>query len=122
MTKRGRPYKSQPETNEASKHRRVEFEEAIDDVIPIALAQKLRHRLAEEKAETSSANEDVEKKKPRGKKADHLYCRQNPTEFISCIQSLMPRQKESVNELGFGAVLDINISPRVLSLPGAQVV
>ena len=92
-----------------SKQRRVEFDDAVDDVIPIALAQKLRERLAKEKAETSSANEDVEKKKPRGKKADHLYCRQNPTEFISCIQSLTPRQKEAVNELGFGAVLDFNI-------------
>ena len=62
-----------------SKQRRVEFDDAVDDVIPIALAQKLRERLAKEKAETSSANEDVEKKKPRGMKADHLYCRQNPT-------------------------------------------
>ena len=49
----------------ASKQRRVEFDAAVDDVIPIALAHKLRQRLAEEKAETSLANEDGEKKKPR---------------------------------------------------------
>ena len=72
----------------ASKQRQTDFDEAVDDLIPIALAQKLRQRLAEDKPETSTAREEGQKKKPMGKKVDHLYCRQTPTEFITCIQTL----------------------------------
>ena len=42
----------------ASKQRRVDFDEAVDDVILIVLAQKLRHRLSEDKAETSTSRKE----------------------------------------------------------------
>ena len=99
----------------ASKQRRVDFEEAVDDVIPIALAQKLRHRLAEDKAETSTSHEDVEPRKTRGKKADHLYCRRTMTEFLNALQSLTPRQKEAVKELEVIQQLEVKIPKLFLS-------
>ena len=84
----------------AAKLPRLDIDEAVDDLLAIAIAQMFRERLAEQqRAEASSSHEDAEKRKPRGKKVDHLYCRQTPTEFIACIKSLTPRQKEAVNEL-----------------------
>ncbi|XP_042043884.1 uncharacterized protein LOC121789502 [Salvia splendens] len=87
----------------------MDFEEAVDDVIPIALAQKFRQRLADQKAETSKANEEVEQMKSRGKKVDHLYCRRIPTDFLDCLKRLTPRNIKAIHELGFGAILSFNI-------------
>lgn len=94
----------------ASKQRRTVFDQAIDDLIPIALADQVRQRMAEHLPESSTALVEGPKKNARGRKVDHLYFRQTPTEFISVIQNLTPRQKEAVNELGFGPVLDFNIT------------
>ena len=71
--------------------------------------QKFRERLGKQKgAEASTSNQDAQKRKQRGKKVDHLYSR-STTEFINCLKSLTPRQKEAVHELGFGAILHLNI-------------
>ena len=83
----------------STKQHWVDFEEVVVDVLPIALAHKLRHRLAKGKAETSTAREDVKPRKPRGKKANHLYCRRTPMEFLNALKSLTPRQKKAVKEL-----------------------
>lgn len=93
----------------ASKQPRLHIDEAVDDVLSIALAHKFRQRLATHKgAEASTSNQDAEKRKQRGKKVDHLHSR-STTEFIKCLIGLTPRQKEVVHELGFGAILHFNI-------------
>lgn len=50
------------------------IDEAVDDVLPLAIAHKFRERLREQQTvEASTSNEDGEKRKARGKKVDHLY-------------------------------------------------
>ncbi|XP_042051304.1 uncharacterized protein LOC121796544, partial [Salvia splendens] len=55
----------------AVKQLRLDIDEVVDDVIPVGIAQKFRERLAE--AGTSTAQEEPEHRKPRGRKVDHLY-------------------------------------------------
>ena len=94
----------------ASKHPRLAIEQAVEDVLPLSVAQKFRDRLKEQQmAEASTSSEDAEKRKTRGKKVDHLYTR-STTKFVNCLKELTPRQKEAVEELGFGAMLHYNIS------------
>ena len=85
------------------------IDDAVDDVIPIAIAQKFRERLKEgNTAETSTSDQEADKRKQRGKKVDHLYSR-STTEFLNCLKGLTPRQKEAMHDLGFGAILHFNV-------------
>ncbi|XP_042023061.1 uncharacterized protein LOC121770390 [Salvia splendens] len=105
MPKRGRP-RSQA-SQEADKLLRVDIEDAVDDIIPVALATKLRQRLAEIAPGTSGCQDE-----PRpitGRKHDRLYSRRTPSEFIDCLKRLNPRQKKAVTDIGFGAVLDFDV-------------
>ena len=71
----------------------------MDDVLPLAIAQKFRERLEEQKtAKVSTSNEEADKRKQRGKKVDQKN-----------LKGLTPRQKEAMQELGFGAMLHYNI-------------
>ena len=57
----------------ASKHPRLDIDQAVDDVLPLSVAQKFRDRLKEQqRAEASTSTEEADKRKTRGKKVDHL--------------------------------------------------
>ncbi|XP_042058913.1 uncharacterized protein LOC121803300 [Salvia splendens] len=105
MPKRGRPLSQVTEA--AEKRVRSELDDAVDDLIPVALAQKLRDRLAAAAPSTSVA--DVQQKQVKGRKTDRLYCRRTPSEFLNCLKQLNPRQRRAVTEIGFGAVLCFDI-------------
>ncbi|XP_047949194.1 protein RALF-like 19 [Salvia hispanica] len=65
MTKRGRPFKSQPTQTAAAKQPRLDIDEAVDDVLPLAIAQKFREILVvHQMAEAYTSHEDAEKRKP----------------------------------------------------------
>ncbi|XP_042014818.1 uncharacterized protein LOC121762870 [Salvia splendens] len=103
MPKRGRPTNSQQSQQDGAKQLTVNIEDAVDDLLPVGIAQKFRKRLTE--ASTSSAQTESEDKKNKGRKDDYLYCRRTPAEFLACLKNLTPQQKAAVAELGFEAVL-----------------
>ncbi|XP_041995570.1 BTB/POZ and MATH domain-containing protein 4-like [Salvia splendens] len=105
MPKRGRPLSQASEA--AEKRLKSEIDNAVDDVIPVAFAKKLRDRLAEGVPSTSAS--DVEQKTIKRRKTDRLYCRRTPSEFLNCLKQLNPRQKRAVTEIGFRAVLSFDI-------------
>ena len=92
----------------ASKQPRLAIDEAVDDVLPLAIAQKFCERLNEQNsAEASISNQEANKRKKRGKKVDHLYCRS--TTVLNYLEGLTPRPKVVMYDLGFDAILHFNI-------------
>ncbi|XP_042024181.1 uncharacterized protein LOC121771459 [Salvia splendens] len=113
MPKQGRP-RSQP-SQVADKQLRDEIDDAVNDIILVALAKKFRDRLAY--VGPSMSRNEVEPNQPTGRKGDRLYCSRTPSEFLNCLKQLNPRQRRSMTEIGFGGVLDFDIKeiPRYLA-------
>ncbi|KAG6424106.1 hypothetical protein SASPL_114518 [Salvia splendens] len=68
MPKRGRPLSQVTEAAVSEKRVRSELDDAVDDLIPVALAQKLRDRLAAAAPSTSAS--DVQQTQVKGRKTD----------------------------------------------------
>ena len=106
-----------------SKHPRLDIDEAVDDVLPLAIAQKFRERLKEQKtADASTSNEEGDKRKARGKKVDHLYTR-STTKFVNCLKGLTPRKGSSGRTwIRRHATLQHQRDSRVHRLLGSQLI